>query len=277
MYTQELPLVFFTLLAQLAVGIILVGQWAVPASQRALARRQTPAALVFLAVAALLSIAHTGTPLHGPFTLFNLGSSWLSREIFLLCLTGLCLLLLAFKRRKADAAPQEDACALAVILTGLLLILVMGLVYNQKTIPGWNHLGVFPAFFGAALMLGSLWHGLILARAKAPAEALNGPIICAVIGLGLTAASLPLSMPDMALAGLNPATLIIPYDCLGWSHALHALASGTGVCLLILAALRARPQNAPCPCLALAAFVLLAAGEIFGRWVFYLSYSRLGM
>ena len=69
-HLQALPLVFFTILAQLAVGVILVGEIVVRRAPddaaRVRARRQSPAALLLFGVAAIVSLAHTGTPLHGP-------------------------------------------------------------------------------------------------------------------------------------------------------------------------------------------------------------------
>jgi DMSO reductase anchor subunit len=53
--------------------------------------------------------------------------------------------------------------------------------------------------------------------------------------------------------------------------------SGRGVAALALAAARALRGKGWTPTLAVPAFILALAGEVFGRLVFYLSYSRFGM
>ena len=67
-YLQEFPLVFFTLLVQMAVGMVLVGKCVLGnEADRALregVRRQNVAALLLFAVAVIISFVHLGTPLH---------------------------------------------------------------------------------------------------------------------------------------------------------------------------------------------------------------------
>ena len=95
-YLQEFPLVFFTLLVQMAVGMVLVGKCVLGnEADRALregVRRQNVAALLLFAVAVVISFVHLGTPLHAPFTLLHVMQSWLSREILMIGLVGLALL-----------------------------------------------------------------------------------------------------------------------------------------------------------------------------------------
>lgn len=92
-YLQEFPLVFFTLLVQMAVGMVLVGKCVLGnEADRALregVRRQNVAALLLFAVAVIISFVHLGTPLHAPFTLLHVTQSWLSREILMIGLMGL--------------------------------------------------------------------------------------------------------------------------------------------------------------------------------------------
>jgi anaerobic dimethyl sulfoxide reductase subunit C (anchor subunit) len=284
-YLQELPLVFFTLLAQMAIGIVLVGQCITGCggdnATRDRVRLQSIPAMLLFGIAALISFIHTGTPLHGPFTLLNIGSSWLSREIALVMITGAALLLLAFLRFRKPYSPKERPAAAAVIIAGIALVFAMSGVYNRDSMPGWHSPGVFPLFLSSMLMLGALWHALALslkneAVRAASACAARAVIICSLAGFILAAACLPLALPDRSIS-LNTAAVLLPYACLAWSHAAHALLSGLGALLIVLAALRASRSGGFHPAFTLPAFVLLLSGEILGRLVFYLSYSRFGM
>lgn len=300
-YSQELPLVFFTLLAQMAVGIVFVGQCILPRKGEApeytpvfqAVRKQSPVALVLLAVAALASLSHTGSPLNAFFTLFNVSSSWLSREIALMGVTGLCMLWLTLTHLKALRAtnPVKEGPAGSVTwMAGLVLVFVMSSVYNQKTMPGWNNAGVLLSFDASALLLGGLWMGVALSRIKGacPTGALAKTLALTMLGLVVMGVSLPLMVPpalgSAAGASLN-ASIALPYAELVPWHARHAALTGFGVLIFVLATLRAvmgagAPEKGGArlnPGLTLTAFIMVFAGEVLGRIGFYLSYSRFGM
>lgn len=284
-YFQELPLALFTLMAQMAIGIVIVGQCILrcgangPTRQRV--RIQSIAGLIFFAVATLISLAHTGSPLHGPFTILHIGSSWLSREIAMVIVTGLALLWLAFLRFRRPFSPLEGAAAMASIVSGVILIYVISRVYNHVEMPGWHNPGVFPLFLSSAFMLGALWHALALSFGKtelllcAPCAA-RPVLLWALAGFIIMAASLPLVMPDRSIP-VNPATVLMSFRAISWWHAAHAVLSGIGVLLAALAVMRPTDGRGFCPAITLPAFIFLLAGEIVGRLAFYLSYSRLGM
>lgn len=281
-YFQEFPLVFFTLLVQMAVGMVLVGKCVLgdeaDRAAREGVRRQNVTALLFFAVAVLISFVHLGTPLHAPFTLLHVTQSWLSREILMVGVAGLALLWLVVLGRKGRALESEKKAMILAGLCGIALLFVMSCVYSQSTTPGWSNWGVFTAFLASMCMLGGAWHAVALSlrRGGAPARALSPCLVWAVLGLVLMAVSLPLAMPEPSPL-VNPASVLLPPTCIAWSQGLHALASGLGVVLLALAAARGLRGKTFSPALTVPAFVLIALGEVFGRLVFYLSYSRLGM
>lgn len=309
-YSQELPLVFFTLLAQMAVGIVFVGQCILPRRGDApeyapvfqCVRKQSPVALALLGAGALASLSHTGSPFNAFFTLFNVSSSWLSREIALMGVTGLCMLWLTITHFKALRATspgnpvKEGQAGLITWVAGLVLVFVMSSVYSQKTMPGWYNTGVLLSFDASMLLLGGLWMGVALSRSSRggqgiPAAALAKTLALTMLGLVGMGVSLPLMVPpalgSAAGASLNPAT-ILPYAELVPWHARHAALTGFGVLFFVLATLRAVMGMGGMgaqgsggarlhPGLTLAAFVMVFVGEVLGRIGFYLSYSRLGM
>ena len=281
-YLQEFPLVFFTLLVQMAVGMVLVGKCVLGnEADRALregVRRQNVTALLLFAVAVVISFVHLGTPLHAPFTLLHVTQSWLSREILMVGVVGLALLWLVVVGRKKQAVESEKKAMILAGLCGIALLFVMSCVYNQATMPGWRNWGVFSAFLASMCMLGASWHAVALSLRSdaAPVRALGPCLVWAVLGLVLMAVSLPLAMPEPSYL-VNPGSRLLPQTCIAWSLGLHALASGLGVVLLALAAARGMQGRGFRPALTVPAFILIVLGEGFGRLVFYLSYSRLGM
>jgi anaerobic dimethyl sulfoxide reductase subunit C (anchor subunit) len=284
-YLQELPLVLFSLLVQTSVGIVLVGQCILAGAPdeeiRERVRFQSIAALILFGIATLVGLGHTGTPLHGPFTIANVSSSWLSREILMLGVAGFALLCLAYLRFRKPYSSRERSVAALVVIAGLILCYVMSRVYNQRFTPGWQSPAVFPLFLSSLFMLGAVWHGIALSVKRSsisepPAGALRAVQFWALAGCVIMAACIPLSLPGLNVM-VNPWTIQIPYDCLKWSHALHALFSGTAVLLLAAAVFRVANRRTLSVTLTVPAFLLLVAGEIVGRLAFYLSYSRLGM
>lgn len=284
-YLQELPLVLFTLLVQMAVGIILVGQCIIKCgpneATRERVRLQSLGALGLFGLAALISLGHTGTPLHSPFTILNIASSWLSREIATVGVTGFFLLLLAFLRFRKPSSSKESLAALMVILAGITLSFVMSSVYNQRFIPGWHSPTVFPLFLSSMFLFGAVWHGVALSVRSVnigPGSANAGmPILFwGIAGQVVMAACLPMALPDSSPV-LNAATSILPVGSIAKGHAVHAAASGLAVLLTAMAALRAGRGEGFKAAYTIPAFALLLLGEITGRLMFYLSYSRLGM
>lgn len=280
-YLQEFPLALFTLLTQMAVGIVLTGRCMSALSgeggSRTMLRKQSLPALIFLAVGAVVSLAHTGTPLYGPYTILGIGSSWLSREIASLGLVGASMLWLAWLSLKTEVSSRERPAAALVIAFGLLMIFTVSQVYSRPTMPGWNNHGIFPLFLGSAFMLGAAWNMMSLSLLK-PGDhsGVNAGIIWAFVGYAAMAIGIPLAMASLG-SDANSGTFVIPQSCLPSSHALHAAVSALGLLVLVTAGLRSAMGKGLSPLLGVSGFLILAVGEIFGRMVFYLSYSRLGM
>lgn len=280
-YLQELPLAFFTLMTQMAVGIVLVGRFMAfftsDPKTLAVLRRQNIVSLILVAVAAFISLAHTGTPLHGPFTLLGIGSSWLSREIAVLGLTGAAMLWLAWMSLKKERNPREGLASALVVIFGLLLVYTVSQVYNRSFIPGWNTPGVLPLFLGSAFMLGAAWNLMSISFAGGKESAVaNSALLWVVLGYAAMALGIPLAMSSLLVAG-NPSTYAMAQNQLPCAHALHAAVSGIGLMVLVCSGLRAASGKGLNPLLGIAGFVILFAGELVGRMVFYLSYFRLGM
>jgi len=251
MSSFELPLVVFTVLAQAAVGTVLVSSLrqhatAGPAGE---VRKEWTAALAVLALGLAASLLHLGHPLGAPTALKHLGAAWLSREV---AGTGLFLVLAAAgaytARQKVGAGLAWAAC-----LVGLLALFSMGMTYAPPSFPALNN--ALPALF---FLLTALVLGAGLAARFTP-EA-GQPLVRAILGTSLVVSLVAhLAAPCIWLSGstvmaaTGQAWIASP---LYWGRIVIGLA----VPLLVLARTRSVPNWL---------FVLLLAGELLGRMVFF--------
>jgi anaerobic dimethyl sulfoxide reductase subunit B (iron-sulfur subunit) len=138
---DELPLVIFTLLMQMAAGTAVFSLF-LPASSSI---NMIIGLLLVIGVSA--SILHLGKPMIAWRALSNLHKSWLSREILMLGLFGGSWLLVLI-------SPEIGKWILAI--TGVGLVYSMTQVYRFKASPAWNTWRTLAAFFLAAGTLGAL-------------------------------------------------------------------------------------------------------------------------
>ncbi|WP_216382336.1 dimethyl sulfoxide reductase anchor subunit family protein [Arcanobacterium phocae] len=173
MNIHELPMIIFTVVAQMSVGAF----WALGAIQLVGRYRKisvlaidriTDAAMYavgpLLVAGFFAAFFHLNDPFHAIFTMNHLGSSWLSRELLAGVLFG------AFGA--AFAVSQwfgwfsrgvREIIAVLTALSGLFLIIAMsGVYYSARTIPAWNNFTVPVFFFASTLLTGPLAVALAL-------------------------------------------------------------------------------------------------------------------
>jgi anaerobic dimethyl sulfoxide reductase subunit C (anchor subunit) len=235
---DELPLVIFTLCAQMAAGMAVFSLFGGPL---------TPALLAviggLIGIGGLASFLHLGTPLNAWRAVNHLRKSWLSREILMLSLFGASWLFALF-------LPGMGNFPLA--LTGIGLVYSMAQVYRIKAVPAWNTWRTGATFFLSAVILG----GLAL------------PMLDALTGTGIGAgASLPFYFAGIGLIAALGLSLSDRQTAHQTARRLRVAATG-----LALAGLAAAYGFPPASHL-LIPFVFLAAilGEFLGRWLFYAS------
>ena len=139
---SELPLVFFTLLGQMAAGIAM---WSLYSGS--LTAPLLVALGGLIGASGLISIFHLGTPLNAWRALLHLKKSWLSREILFFGFFGGSWLLSLF-------VPGMGKLLLA--LTGIGFIYSMSQVYRLRSVPAWDSWHTNVGFFVTALLLGCL-------------------------------------------------------------------------------------------------------------------------
>lgn len=172
MNVHELPLILFTVLAQMSVGafvalgvVQVVGR--VRFGKAAVDELADPALYAIgpvLVLGLLASMLHLGNPFNALNTFRHLDSSWLSREIvFGIAFAGLGFLFAALQFLRWGSTALRQALAALTAVVGLGLVWVMAMVYaSLPTVPAWNTWATPAQFFLTTFLLGALAVGAAL-------------------------------------------------------------------------------------------------------------------
>ncbi len=305
MEIREWSLIIFTILTQMSIGSF-VGLGIVHffANRKAGAKeadRLTDRALIAIApilvIGIIASLGHLGNPINAPRAVTNIGSSWLSREIFFSVLFAGFVLVFAFLQwRKIASASVRNAFALIGALVGLVLVFCMSQVYMLRTVPVWNNFGSPVAFYITTFLLGSLAVGAALVANYAlvlrkdpgceeiQCNLLRGVLyrvgIVVVALLGVEFVTLPLQLAYLAsgpAAAVSAASMIhTQYGTLLGLRLLFVFL-GAGILGVLIYRYASEPgKEKMLGNLVYAAFILALVGEVMGRYLFYASYLRVG-
>lgn len=140
MDTLELPLILFTLLTQLAVGLAVFAalrQWVAVEGPSTKTRNEWIAILALIGVGVIAAFFHLGKPLGAIRMLANIGTAWLSREILTFGIFGvLAAISLYMVYTKATSGWLLKFTA----LVGLLAVFTTGMAYSGKALDAVNNL-----------------------------------------------------------------------------------------------------------------------------------------
>jgi anaerobic dimethyl sulfoxide reductase subunit C (anchor subunit) len=165
----EWSLVFFTLFAQVAIGlflILVVYQFFQQegANSTALADFRSMSFLIIdllLVTAVLAATYHLDRPINAYLAMANLKKSWLSREMLLGLLFGCILFILSLMSWLEIYSPLILSILLiAGSVVGLALLYAISRIYMLRTVPTWNSVLVPLSFFITSFLLGSLLFGI---------------------------------------------------------------------------------------------------------------------
>jgi anaerobic dimethyl sulfoxide reductase subunit C (anchor subunit) len=301
---REWALVVFTLLAQAAVGaFIVLGVVHFFAARKAgmeEADRLSDRALLAIGPPLILgigaSLGHLGYPLHAYFSVTHLGSSWLSREILsVLLFAAIGFVFALMQWFKIGPFALRRVVAWIAALIGIGLVYVMSRIYMQRTVPVWNNLMPPVYFYTTAFLLGTLAVGVAFVvnyafvERKNPESAdtqrmlLRGSLrwlaIAAIFLLGVEFMTVPLYV---AYLGSSPATapaaaLLTHQYVLVLAFRLGLVFIGAGILATFLHRLSLSPgREKIMGNLTYAAFGLVLASEVLGRFLYYAIRMRIG-
>ena len=308
MNVHELPMIIFTIFAQMSVGAFVVlgiiqvvarfkgGTSAVDKITDPLLYAIGPA-MVFGLIASMFHMNDISNTLN---VLRHWDSSWLSREIILgAAFAGLGFLFALAQWFKWGSTMLRQILAGVTAVVGIGLVYAMSMIYySLPTVPAWNTLATPAQFFTTTFLLGCLAVGAALMstimwrirKSKSEEQVLDtktralmttilkGVGIASVVLLSAQFIIIALHLSDLAAGGAVEAQSAAVFSG-GWFIA-RLLLVFLGAGLLALFVYRYASSGAPARHLAIfatSAFVLVLAGEIIGRSQFYDSMFRIGM
>ncbi|MDW5498699.1 DmsC/YnfH family molybdoenzyme membrane anchor subunit [Pseudomonas lundensis] len=170
MSEYELPLVFFTVFCQWAVGtivaitLLILAQplWLSDEKRFNVLRKMAVAILVVNIIGSTLSLLHLGSPTGAYRAILGISHSWLSREVVaFFLLNGVVFIWAAILFRFNRSRALIRGVSLLASLAGLVAILVSAQVYYQMSShPLWHSPVTHLSFIATALLLGFTTLGL---------------------------------------------------------------------------------------------------------------------
>lgn len=313
MNVHELPMIIFTILAQMSVGaFVVLGAIQVVARVRGrvsgeqLDRLTDPtlyAIGVTLVLGLIASIAHLGNLGNVVNVVQHLGSSWLSREIlFGMVFAGLGFLFAATQWFKWGSTSLRQVLAALTAVVGLALVYAMSMIYTTlEAVPAWSTWVTPVQFFTTTLLLGSLAVGAALMGTlmwrrrrgtgtdaasdsevrdfRIIATALRGVAVVAILMLGVVFVVTPLHLAALSQGEAAAVASAEVFSGAWFITRLLLVFVGAGLLGVFVFRFTRTDQSDPRPLAVVAtlAFGLVFVGEFMGRSLFYDQMMRIGM
>jgi anaerobic dimethyl sulfoxide reductase subunit C (anchor subunit) len=228
----------------------------------------------------------------------NLGTSWLSREVVIsvsfVVMAGIYTLL---QWRKIGSNSLRTIIGWITVVIGLIQTYAMSMVYMIRTQPAWNTPATPITFFVTTLLLGVLAVAVALVinynsiqkkdaqvaekQLELLRSALQGIAISAIILLGIEFLVLPVYMAYLATQGTAALeSLQMMTGAYGAALVVRLLFVFVGAGLLVAYLYRSTSsagKEKAMAALVYSAFVLVLAGEVMGRFLFYATHVRIGL
>ncbi|EAY3205869.1 hydrogenase [Salmonella enterica] len=173
MEKYELPLVFFTVLSQMSVGMALVLTWRTLRGEVEGQRFYWLATGLVLALASIAAILHLAHPDRAYNALINLRHAWLSREILGATLFGAAV-------GVTFLAKGHKAMALIASVFGVLLVAVQGMTYAAPAMVAIANGFTMLLFFITVWVMGCAAIPLLRLRPAVPALR-QGIVVCIAV------------------------------------------------------------------------------------------------
>lgn len=303
---HELPLVIFTIAAQMSVGsfvvlgIINLVNWNKP--QDTLEKVTMPALYAIgplLVFGLAASTLHLGSPMRAANALLHLQTSWLSREILLgMMFAGSGALFAILQWFRLGTHRLRQALALVTAVIGVALVYAISQVYSLRTIPAWSTWFTPVRFYITTFLLGGVAVAAALVVAswirrrrggeQDPAaralikRTVQGIAFGAILALGLKFIGEPAYLAYLGTDG-SPSALAT-LQLLGGEYTMFSAAQNilifAGITLLGFLLFRmagGRVLGRVMSLTTVAAFVLVLGGEFIGRLLFYATMVRVGI
>ena len=304
---HELPLVIFTIAAQMSAGSFivlgLINILGLGVKQETMDKVTGPALYAIgplLLLGFVASATHLGNPLNALNAVRHFPNSPLSLEVVIgSAFLGVGALFAVLQWFKLGAFRLRQAVAVVAAALGVALVWAISQVYSLSTVPAWATYYTPLRFFLTAFLLGGLAVGaaLVIAagvRARRGDEldstgahlvtrSVRGIAFGAILALGLKFVGLP---AYIGYLGTHPSpaaaeSLHRLTDTYGPFSAAQTILVFVGIGLLAYLLYRMSGKEGAgsrlLPSIAVLAFLLVLAGEVVGRMLFYASMVRVGV
>lgn len=281
MIFHEYSLIFFTVLAQTAVGAYLL------VSARALVmgydeekinsyKMPMFALWVIMGVGFLFSITHLGSPLRA-FNSFNqLGTAWLSNEVFFgaafFAVGGLQWLLSVLK---VGGGAVQKVLMIGAMVLGCIFMYSMVNVYMINTVPTWFNMYTPLSFVMTMVVCGLLLSQLVIVSAKDSRFSVDRNII--MLAVVAAAVSLVVTVGKANLVSEIQSSVVKAselVDGLGGYLSIQVALLLAGLLIWVLPMVNKSSVN---PINLTVALVLILASELVGRGLFYSLHMTIGL
>ncbi|SMB80196.1 anaerobic dimethyl sulfoxide reductase subunit C (DMSO reductase anchor subunit) [Pasteurella testudinis DSM 23072] len=268
---HELPLVLFTVLAQSAVGaIMLMAVYLLlptdnpPRQRKVILFLLLP--LILLGLAFVASIMHLGSPLRAFNSLNRIGESALSNEIaggmLFFAVAGLYWLLHFIKKMPSAL---DKLWLVLVIAYGCLFMFIMSSVYLISTVPTWDNPYTPSAFLLTAILSGfALGYALLRFADVTPVQLRFVPpiLLLALVAAILLTVSQAFSLSDIQTSVQKASTLVADYGNMMMVR-IALLFVGIGL-LFYSRSIQSGARLSLCLCV-----LCILFAELIGRTLFY--------
>jgi len=286
MESKDWPLVIFTIIVQLAMGMILmcVGFDGYLASKAGMETAQKVMQWVvfltapLLIIGLLVSLFHLGHPEKAMKAFYNIRSSWLSREGLLMGILTMTLCFLAILHIFGPVSREVIKPILwTATVMSLVLVFCMSKTYLLRTVPSWNRNTTPIAFYTTTILLGAVAYAVVCvsgvpsAQGRWLTEILSVLAILALFLVGIQSAIISVGL-FTGDAESSPKEGIVP----GWKKnsrtvVLRIVFAFAGLGFFGVALFTSFLF------LVYLAFILVLVSEIAGRFFFYATYERVGI
>lgn len=277
---HEWPLMVFTVLGQCVVGGFIVLGLALilgdlNRGQQQRLHRSMFVLWVLMALAFIASTLHLGSPMRAFNSLNQVGESALSNEIAagsaFFAVAGIYWLLAVFD--KMPVLLGKIWLVIAMFL-GAVFVYAMCRVYSIDTVPTWDNLYTPLGFALTTLIIGPMLGYLLLQWSGIHGYMMQQLPLISVLAVIISIASVIMQAASLPLiySSVQQASELIPLygTLMVWRLVLLVLGLGCWICPLI----RGR---APMTLGMVFAVLLMIAGELIGRGVFYGLHMTVGM
>lgn len=281
---HELPLVFFTVLAQSAVGaLILMAVYLLFGSQDAERRRKIInlflVALVLLGIGFTASTLHLGSPWRAFNSLNRIGASALSNEIasgaLFFALAGLYWLLHVLNKMPAGL---DKPGLVVIILSGCIFMYIMSSVYLINTVPTWNNPYTPASFILTAILAGFTLAYVLLYFAGLEFTRLRvipWILVSALLVTVLLVVSQAFALSDIQTS-VQKATALVPDYSSMMMVRIVLLFAGIGLLFYRAVSYTASGSRTAVKLSLCCSVVLVILAEFIGRTVFYGLHMTVG-